>query len=330
MASFVALLKKSRRLLPLTFRIAAPRATVDLGALADWPAGYFPTNPSIVRVQDGFLASVRGVNYQLHGSSGIKARFTVGDRFTTVNRFLHLSPAMTVTRRLRQIEAAFDGVEDIKLFAVGERIFGTGSRASSANERSCRIVLGEIAADLSGASLRDIASPFGLRQEKNWAPFAHNGDIHFLYSYHPLIVLRFNEATGTVAFTDDRCKAYSPRALPFLVSGSSPGIEIPGGYLFVAHRRSVRLPTLRRTYLSRLYHLARDLRTVTGGPYFVINMPSVQFVSGLMVDDRSAYVAYGQNDCSARLADFDPAVFWRLWSERQGRSARLSLGYTPG
>ena len=45
-----------------------------------------------------------------------------------------------------------------------------------------------------GGSIQRLASPFGLRQEKNWAPFVHEGALHFIYSFDPLIILRHDPA----------------------------------------------------------------------------------------------------------------------------------------
>ena len=189
--------------------------------------------------------------------------------------------------------------------------------------KSCCITLGKIAPNLLDISFRDIPSPFGLRQEKNWSPFIHEGDLHFLYSYHPLVIVKYRADRGDVEFCDSGHAAYHPRSLPFLVCGSSPGFETPSGYLFVAHRRTVRLPNLHRVYLSRLYCLDRHLSDVTGGPYFVIERPAIQFVNGLLMDERSVYITYGNDDSSAHLACFDKDEFRSLLPDRRaGAKAR--------
>ena len=101
------------------------------------------------------------------------------------------------------------------------------------------------------------------------------------------------------------------------------GFETPSGYLFVAHRRTVRLPNLHRVYLSRLYCLDRHLSDVTGGPYFVIERPAIQFVNGLLMDERSVYITYGNDDSSAHLACFDKDEFRSLLPDRRaGAKAR--------
>lgn len=320
MPTLSAVGKKAQRFLPLTYRTSSPQHVLNLGSLTDWPAGYFPTNPSILKHPDGFLVCVRGVNYVLENERTMKPRFTDDNHYRTVNRFLLVSSDFTRVRALPHLDRMFTNIEDVKLFAFDGQIYGIGSRILNAAENSCCMTLGKIASDLNNATLRDISSPFGLRQEKNWSPFVHDGNIYFLYSYHPLIVVKYRLETGCVEFCNPEHAIYPPRALSFLICGSSSGFETPDGYLFVAHRRSVRLPSLRRAYVSRLYHLNRHISEVTAGPYFVIERPRIQFINGFLMDERAVYVSYGDNDNSAHLACFDPAEFAQLLPRRRERS----------
>lgn len=301
--------RKVQRFLPLTFKKTSPQDIVDLGRMVDWPDGYFPTNPSILKLADDFLVCVRGVNYVLESVRTMKPRFMKEERFRTLNKFFLTSSDFRTIRALPELDEAFAEIEDVKLFAAGGEIYGTGSRILDSAAKSCRITLGKISPDLTSASFRDIPSPFELPQEKNWSPFVHDGELYFIYSYHPLIVLKYRPETGEVEFCGAHCAAYGPQSFSFLVCGSSPGLETPAGYLFVAHRRSVRLPSLQRAYFSRLYHLDRQMSEVTGGPYFVIEQPAIQFVNGLVMDEGSVYITYGNNDNSAHLARFSKDEF---------------------
>lgn len=309
MAKVSATWKKAQRLLPLMFKTASPQWVLDLGQMVDLPPGYFPTNPSILDVDGRFLVCVRGVNYTL--DARMKPKFTGEECFRTINKFLLMSAEFALIRTLPALDAAFSDIEDVKLFACGNEIYGTGSRVLDPDGKSCCMTLVKIGRDLTNTSSQDIPSPFQLRQEKNWAPFNHDGDLCFVYSYHPLIILKYRHETNSVEFWRPEHAALSPRSLSFLVCGSSPGMETPNGYLFIAHRRSVRLPRLNRAYMSRIYHLDRHGTTVTGGSYFVIEEPAIQFVNGLHMDEQSVYVSYGSNDHSAHLACFRKAEFLR-------------------
>ena len=296
--------KKAQRFLPLTYKTATPRRVLDLGNMVELPPGYFPTNPSILKVEGGLLICVRGVNYRLKNTRSMAPEFTQGSMFKTLNRFFLLSDDFAVTATLPCLDEAFADVEDVKLFRCGAELYGMGSRFLDRGDNSCHITLGHISRDFSAASFHDIPSPFGNPQEKNWSPFSRDGDLYFLYSYHPLVILRYRFESRSVEFCQPDQAGYGPRALSFLVCGSSPGLETRHGYLFVAHRRSVRLPNLNRAYVSRLYHLDWRLSAVAAGSYFVIERPAIQFVNGLTANENSVFISYGTNDNSAHLACF--------------------------
>jgi hypothetical protein len=310
MAIISAIWKKAQRFLPLIFKTASPQWVLDLGKMVDLPPGYHPTNPSLLSIGDGeFLICVRGVNYTLDDTRSMKPTITGESSYRTINKFFVMSRDFATVRALAQLDDAFSDIEDVKLFAFNGETYGIGSRIVDPTDNSCCIVLVKIDRDLMNTVAQDIPSPFGLRQEKNWCPFNHDGNLCFLYSYHPLIILRYKPETRSVEFWDPKHAAYPARSLPFLVCGSSPGVETPSGYLFVAHRRSIRLPWLNRAYISRIYHLDRHVQAVTGGSYFVIEQPAIQFVNGLHMDEQSIYVSYGSNDRSAHLACFDRSDF---------------------
>jgi hypothetical protein len=309
MAKIAAIWKKAQRLLPLTFQTASPQWVLDLGQMVDLPLGYFPTNPSILNLDGKFLVCVRGVNYTLEHARSMKPKYTGEKRFRTINKFFLMSTDFTVIRTLPALDGVFSDIADVKLFACGDAIYGMGSRVLDPEGKAYCMTLVKISGDLTSTSSHDIPSPFKLRQEKNWSPFDHEGSLCFVYCFHPLIILKYRPEASSVEFWQPEHAAHSPRSLSFLVSGSSPGLEILDGYLFVAHRRSVRLPRLNRAYMNRLYHLDRRGTAVTGGPYFVIEEPAIQFVNGLHMDARSVYVSYGRNDHSAHLACFRKSDF---------------------
>lgn len=301
--------KKLQRLLPLTYRKTSPERLVDLGKMVQLPPGFFPTNPSVVKIGEDFLICVRGVNYTLEDARSMRPKFsdpamTGANGFHTLNRFFLLGPDLVKKRDLPLLDDASINIEDIKLFTFRGEIYGIGSRVIDHAENSCLIALIHIRSDFESTSYREISSPFGLRQEKNWSPFIHEDELYFVYSYDPLVILKYDFENGTVGFCRPEQADYPPEALPFLVCGSSPGLETPEGYLFVAHRRSVRLPSLRRAYMSRLYRLNRHMSVIAGGPYFVIDRPAIQFVNGLVLDGEQVYVTYGNEDRSAHLAAF--------------------------
>jgi hypothetical protein len=270
--------------------------------MVNFPAGFHGTNPSLVRLNGQYLVCVRGVNY-IKGRYGSAPSFSVGDRYLSANRFFLADNDLNFVRALPGLDSVFDGIEDIKLFLFDGTIMGSGSAADDEKAQRC-INLLTIDPSLDGGSRSVLASPFGLDQEKNWAPFVHDSTIHFVYSFEPLVILRYDSVRHTVEPILQSSRAFSPRKLTFLMSGSSAGIAVGNDFLFVAHRRRV-WPILRReAYLSRFYRICMPDMRLSAGRYFSIGSASVQFVNGLEQEGDDFILAYGEMDHTAHISRF--------------------------
>jgi hypothetical protein len=298
-----AVTKKLHRFMPLTFDRVTPEVLVDISLYATMPDGFHATNPSLLAFGDGFLVCVRGLNYVFHNNDMTKTVFTVGDRYRTVNRFFMVDRDFRLLHNLPALDGAFEDVEDIKLFRLGEQVMGVGSWGNplDADSGARSIALLTIDPTLTGSSLQIIASPFGLRQEKNWAPFVSDGVLHFVYSFDPLIVLRYDFAARKTFFVPPHSGKADSKVLKFLIGGSSAGLPVAAGTLFAAHRRRVSLPSLDRTYVSRLYCLNKAGTVLTPGRYFSIGDASVQFINGLEREGDDFIISFGAMDRSAWL-----------------------------
>jgi hypothetical protein len=297
-----AVTKKLRRFMPLMADRITPKTLVDISSYAALPAGFHSTNPSLVAFGDGFLVCVRGVNYVFDGQDMAKTVFTSGDRYRTVNRFFLVDCDFRLTRNLPALDEAFEDVEDIKLIMLGDQVIGVGSQGDPADSSGARsIALLTIDPTLTDSSRHLIPSPFGLRQEKNWAPFVSGGSLHFVYSFDPLIVLRYDFATRTAVFAAPQFAKIASTALKFLTGGSSAGLPVPGGTLFAAHRRRVSLPSLDYSYVSRLYRLDEAGTTLTAGRYFTIGNAPIQYINGMEQQGDDLVISFGVLDHNAYL-----------------------------
>lgn len=296
-------LRRVKKFLPLRHVRLTPGFTYDLGALADVPAGYHPTNPSIVGHGDGYLVCVRCVNYTIDDK--MRYTFHVGDNYHTVNKVFRLHRDLSFDRRLDRLSESLGGLEDVRFFPYGEEIMGIAS-----TQGGTAMVLIRIADDLTGADMHELASPTHRAREKNWSPFVDNDKLKFIYSFDPLVVL---DAYGAPTET---C---SKRRLEFFVSGSTPGLPNRGRYLFIDHRRKEMLLSRRLVYVSRVYEFVPvSNRMAPRGSWFTIGHPTVQFISGLAVYGDQLLISYGDRDRSALLAVFNlaelPAALRRLRS----------------
>ena len=295
--------RKIRRFAPLRFKVVRPIAESDLSRKVILPPGYYPTNPSFVDTDLGRLLCIRGVNYRMTHYYRSKPTLTIGDRYHTINRFVLLDGRGEVVRELLDLDPAFEGAEDVRLFPFDGALWGICSRPTSG------MSLVKLDAGLLGAETIPLTSPYGFSREKNWLPITREGKLYFVYSMQPLVVLRCDIPSGRLNFIDPRYAEYSRSSFPFLIGGSASGITSDNRHLLIVHRRSVRLPRLRYIYVHRCATLDPSLAKLQFGRYFVIGRAETQFVAGLKVEEDIVSLSYGRLDRSAHLAEFDRRTF---------------------
>ena len=305
----MSIARKIRRFAPLKFDVVQPTSEFDLSRKVMFSPGYYPTNPSFVDTDLGRLLCIRGVNYHISDNSGLTSAFTTGDSYHSINRFALLDGRGEVVRALLDLDAAFESAEDVRLFSFDGALWGACCRPMSGAALNCGMSLMKLDADLRGAKAIPLASPYGSSREKNWLPIVHQGMLHFVYSLEPLVVLRCEIPSGRLDFVDPRCAEYSRSSFTFLLCGSASGISLDNRQLLIVHRRTVRLPRLRRIYVHRCATLNPSLTKLQFGRYFVIGEAEVQFVAGMDVDDDIVRLSYGRMDRSAHLAEFDRRTF---------------------
>jgi hypothetical protein len=286
--------------------VIEPDTTIDLGRYVTFPDGYQPANPSIVNFGEDLLVCVRGVAYTIDEKLGVHGN---GGRRPSLNRCFLLNKDLSFKSMIQLPHELLDNVEDLKLFSGLGRIWGVGSVPinASLHANACVLTLVEFDAELSGCSLVRLASPFDFALEKNWAPFFATDAIHFIYSFCPPVMLRYDPTARSVTALGS--KQAKRGSLKFLEGASSAGITAESGTIFLTHRRVVRLPDRKRIYLSRIRHLSPDFGSLVAGPFFSIGRPTIQFANGMLFDKNRVLIAYGEMDSTARLASFSRTRF---------------------
>ena len=302
-------LNRARRLYPFHVRDLEPASIVDLGACVTLPAGYHCANPSLVRYQDGYVGCVRGVNYVYRSPRSLAVDFVVGNTYHTLNRLVLLDDQLRPRRQLDALNAQLENLEDVRLFVHAGRLHGVATQPLGNGIGACRMCLLSFDAELRQVELRPIASPYGGSREKNWCPFSLGNELGFLYACSP-------EVFGRLPAGESKPVPLAGRRLPakdslrFYDCGSTPGQMLDGQYLFVTHRRSVRLPSLQRVYTSRLYLFSPDLQRVRKGPYFRMGAPTIEFVTGMCIGQDEVLLAYGVAERQALIARFERSAFF--------------------
>jgi hypothetical protein len=310
----MSIARKIRRFAPLRFDVIRPIAEFDLSTKLTFSPGYYPTNPSFVDTERGRLVCIRGVNYRLAHYYGSTPTFNTRGNYHSINRFALLDGRGEVIRELVDLDAAFEGAEDVRLFSYDGALWGVCSRPMPGAALSYGMSLMKLDADLRGAEAITLTSPYGSDREKNWLPIVHKGTLYFIYSFEPLVVLRCDIPSGRLDFVDPRYAKYSPSSFTFLLCGSASGVGLDERQLLIVHRRTVRLPRLRYLYVHRCATLNPSLAKVQFGRYFVIGRAEPgQFVAGMNVDDDTVRLSYGRKDRFAHLAEFDRETFMRTF-----------------
>ena len=165
--------------------------------------------------------------------------------------------------------------------------------------------------------------------QKNWLPFVHGGALLVEYSVEPRIVLRVDPDSGA-------CELAAPQTSfpPLAALGASHG-RVSGGapaallstrrlYLGLAHLKDEHsapqdVGSARMLYRHVLYAFRAEppfdvvaatepgfLPRVAGEAGAAASPPTVQFASGLLVDEArgAVVISYSELDCGGRLAEF--------------------------
>jgi hypothetical protein len=145
------------------------------------------------------------------------------------------------------------------------------------------------------------------RPQKNWMPFFAKSDpkakeesLMFVYSVNPHIVLKCDMETGNCTVVGD---TFNEDVNPEL-RGSSQARLYNDKFIAVAHWR-----TSGHSYLSQAYMFSKEAPFAIEAisPTFVIEdvkmkaMSMIQFVSGLEIQNETAYITYGEHDCDSKL-----------------------------
>lgn len=208
------------------------------------------------------------------------------------------------------------GYEDGRLFCFQGALWLSTQALQHSNDGLCRIHL--LKTDLAGgATVIQVRGPRdGMRHEKNWMPFVHDGALHYVYLCDPLTILRVDAGTG-------RCTQVSALRPPICCEdfrGGSQGIPFDDGYLFVVHQ--VAEKDNRRHYLHRFVAIDPDLIMTAVSDAFCLNSPAIEFVAGLTADasGESLVLSWGCNDERALLARISARAVRRMLRPLPARS----------
>ncbi len=269
------------------------------------PPGWFPTNPSIAASDEGYLAIVRAVDYEIIGPHQYRFADPQGPAHT-VNHLVRLDSDLRVIAAYPAVDATlvqprqpceFAGLEDCRLV----RWRGGWAASCGTVDRTPRCV-GMI--DLvyldpaTGAfhSAVPLSDRMAMRWEKNWMPVVSGDDLLFVYGCDPVTVLRFDPDGGAVV--PHRQHAAPPIARE--LKGGSQGLRVDGGWLFCVHQ-SADFPDRNRCYLHRFMLLDDEFRMTHLTRPFTFLAPGIEFCAGIARRGDELVASFGVEDREAHL-----------------------------
>jgi glycosyltransferase involved in cell wall biosynthesis len=282
-----------------SLRIARPAFTA--------PEGYHPLNPSVAVIDGTLMLLIRCVNYLLE-----QERYVIsggGHIIRTRNYLLTLDDALAPST-CRQVLAPKDwpapaymlvqGFEDIRLIYQGGRLSASATVRELNPESFCEIVLAAIEPETPQTcrltAWRTLSKVESRRHEKNWTPVLDGGELRFIYTYDPAVLVDrdgHETATRTPEFAADHFR------------GGSQAIPFDNGYLSVIHETVV--IENKRTYLHRFVQTDRDGVLISCSRPFYFRAKGIEFAAGLArrPQGNGLLVSFGFEDKEAWLAEFD-------------------------
>lgn len=272
---------------------------VKLDVTPDWPA----FNPSIAPDGDGFRLVVRTANYFI--SAGVVHEEGV---LHNINYLVTLDADLAVTAiepivdppggGPRRYPSRIQGYEDMRLFELDGEWYASATVCDlNPVERREMALLRFDGARISRVT--KLLGPDERRHEKNWMPFVRGDQLAFVYSSRPTLVLEADAASGR---TRTLVKARGP-AVAERFRGSSQGVRVDGGHLFVVHETMVHRAAVQ--YVHRFALLDDDLSLAGVSAPFSFTSDRVEFCAGMAARGDELVISFGVSDVAAGLAVMD-------------------------
>jgi glycosyltransferase involved in cell wall biosynthesis len=263
--------------------------------------GWSQTNPSIANGPNGLVAIARSVNYELV-DDGYRIYDDAGV-VRTVNTLVELDPGFGLLHHSElgdpvepiRHPTGIAGFEDCRLFAWRDRWWAVATSRDLDPTGLCRMVLLAVG-DGGWELIAELPGPVPERHEKNWMPFVVGDELHFVYRCRPFTVLRWDWASHRL----DRVRLI-PTDYRFAgLRGSSQGLAVDDGYLFVAHEAH---PTAGgRRYLHRFMTVDGSLSPSGISAPFAFVHDGIEFCAGLARRGSDLLLSFGVEDRCAAVA----------------------------
>lgn len=264
----------------------------------------YPCNPSIVNYKDGYIISLRLVNYNnIEGyyhyhqpDNTIRTKnmlIIVNSNFEILKTFLCLEK---FNQRPVNYTTPWQGLEDMRLYWTNEKYLGFSGSSGDTDTYQIKMSIGKFEKisldqdypddEIIYYDLKLINSPTGNNVEKNWVYWNNNT---FIYSYYPFLL--YNIDTSSFQHIDTHLKLIDFR-------GSTAPIPYNSGQLIIVHSHFDGGFVKGRTYIHRFLWFDTDNKIQKLSWWFFFRDQGVEFATGLVLshDQQSLIISFGFHD----------------------------------
>ena len=203
-------------------------------------------------------------------------------------------------------------IEDIRVFEKSGEYYATATTMDTHFEGPIRMSLFHLRFQrtdgvitmVTGEKLVPLRGYEDDQNQKNWLPFEHEGQIHFVYKTDPLTILRLPSDKDKVSDkATDKGEVVKVNVSPGFpkIRGNTPPIPYKGKWLYLGHCNETR----HRIYYHRFIEMNRDftLSRVSSLFYFE-RANSIEFAVNMIPGKEGHYlISYGVQDKYARVCE---------------------------
>lgn len=238
--------KKNTCMANIAFYLKPLSKNSELSIHYELPPNFFPSSPSAIQYNGGYLYNIRAVNYTIRDNGSYDIRDEKGivrtknfvlllDKKFEVTSSFELSDDLSVMNP--RYPSHILGLEDVRMFKDNDNNKYFFATCCETKPQFCpRIVFGSFddTGKLLFVKVLNIPNNPNNSCEKNWLPFVtSNNEIRFIYTTSPLTIYQINKITFDVSLVhvhqDERFNDYEFR-------GSAPPIRYLDGWLFTIHQ----------------------------------------------------------------------------------------------
>jgi tetratricopeptide (TPR) repeat protein len=256
-----------------------------------------------------YIMNLRYVNYKV----GSKGEYTLENNdgiVITLNKWMTLDKDLNVIESkmfdLGDTTNSYIGYEDVRMCSIGEKIMYQGMVKKDATNK-LMIGVGEYNINKDGLDLVVYDSPNNRRCEKNWALFEKDSELHAIYEYDPLTVIKFgSDNKVAIVSKDDDIPAIFKQ-----FRGSTCGVHVVGAdgndeLWFVVHIVSAVPNNVRRYYHAFVVLDYKTLKFKKMSHLFKFdNKQSIEYCLGLVIEKEKVLMSYSVFDSSSYIASYD-------------------------